>query len=111
MIAHVEETLRGVELDAIRAKYAHGEERVMAMARVRDMLCDAINAPKKAMTRIVARQYGSQETKAMLSDYAIAGSVIVIVSLLMVSLLSYIVGWQGTAGRALVVGDICWGFG
>ncbi len=75
VIAHVEETLHGVELDAIRAKYDHGEERVLAMARVRDMLCDAINTPKKAMTRIVARQYGSQETKAMLSDYAIAGSV------------------------------------
>ena len=47
MIAHVEETLRGVELDAIRAKYAHGEERVMAMARVRDMLCDASMRPRR----------------------------------------------------------------
>lgn len=75
VIRCVEKTLKGIELDAIMAKYDHGENRVMAMARVRDMLCDAINTPKKAMTRIVARQYGSQETKAMLSDYAIAGSV------------------------------------
>lgn len=75
VIKLTEKTLSGVLLDATVAKYAHGEERVLAMARVRDMLCAAVNAPKAAITRIVARRYGSESTKRMLSDYAIAGSV------------------------------------
>lgn len=75
VIAHIEETLKGMELDAIRAKYAHGDERVWAMARLRDMLRDSINVPKKALTMIIAKRYGSSGTKSMLSDYDIAGAV------------------------------------
>lgn len=77
VIAHIEGTLKGVELDAIRAKYAHGQERLDAMVNVRNFMSSQciMGIAKKAVTMITARIYGNSSTREMLSDKHIAGAV------------------------------------
>jgi len=73
----VERELEGLELDVILARYAHGEQRVEAMARVRDYVRPLIpEIAQKACTRIVAGMYcNKQQTRDLFSSYEIARTV------------------------------------